>query len=334
MRGSTVERGGSPAAADRDQVQGFLGVSAASAIWGSTALFARWSWAQPLTVVFWRVALASAALLAYVLMRRELGLLLRVGRRRLLGLLLLGLLLVLGWGALFTAYTCTTVATAILLNYVGPVLVAAFAPLVTHVPSDRRIILPLALALAGMAIIVGPQALTATGSRNLLGILLSLGSAVTYAASVLITKRLLAGVPAGLLALTQQAVATVVLLPVLFLLPTPVGVGGWGSLAVLGVVHSGVAWLLFFRGLRTLRADRVAVLTYIEPVAAVVFAALFLAEPASWFTVLGGAAVIAGGIMVARLGPVPGPGGSGLPALAAGQTNGGEEMSIEAADHD
>ena len=61
------------------------------------------------------------------------------------------------------------------------------------------------------------QAFQAVGSRNLIGILLSLISAVTYAGSVLLTKRLLVGVPGGLVALTQQVVATVILLPAVFL---------------------------------------------------------------------------------------------------------------------
>ncbi len=285
--------------------KGLAGVSVASIIWGSTALFARWSGAEPLVVVFWRVAIASVALLAYVFVRGEHKVLPRLGKRALLGLVVLGLLLAIGWGALFTAYTRTSVATAVLLNYVGPVLVAALTPMVTHVPSDRRIALPLTLALMGTAVIVGPQALDATGTQNLLGMLLAIVSALTYAASVLITKRLLVGVSPGIVALAQQAVAAVVLLPAALRLPAPVGVPGWGSLVILGVVHSGAAWLLFYTGLRMVRADQVAVLTYIEPVAAVIFAALLLAEPLRWYTVVGGAAVVMGGVLVARLGVPP-----------------------------
>lgn len=309
---------GRPTAPDRDQAQGLLGVAAAAIMWGSIPLFARWSGAAPFVTVFWRVTFASAALLVYVLLRGQLKLLPHVGRRTLLGLVLVGILLAVAWAALFTAFTWTTVATAVLVNYIGPVFVAAFAPLATHVSSDRRIILPLVVALAGTATIVGPQALNATGSRNLFGVLLAFASAILYALTVLITKRLLAGVPAGLVAFTQQAVATIVLLPAVFLLPGPKGAAGWGSVAALGVVHTGFAVLLFFSGLRVVRADHVAVLSYIEPVAAVIFAALFLAEPVRWYTVLGGAAVIAGGIMVARLGAVPSPESPALPPPAVG----------------
>jgi hypothetical protein len=76
--------------------------------------------------------------------------------------------------------------------------------------------------------------------------------------------------------------------------------------------------LLFFGGLRLIRADHAAVLSYIEPVAAVVFAALFLAEPISWYTIAGGGAVIAGGVMVTRLAVAPSPEAPALPLPVTG----------------
>ncbi len=164
----------------------------------------------------------------------------RLGKRALLGLVVLGLLLAIGWGVLFRLhpYLCGHSRSAELRwPGVGGSAHADGDPR----PSDRRIALPLTLALMGTAVIVGPQALDATGTQNLLGMLLAIVSALTYAASVLITKRLLVGVSPGILALAQQAVAAVVLLPAALRLPAPVGVPGWGSLVILGVVHSGAA---------------------------------------------------------------------------------------------
>jgi len=292
-------------------------VAGAATIWGSVALFARWSGAAPFVTVFWRVAFASAALCLYLLFRGQLGAVPRLGRPTLLRLALLGVLLAAGWSALFTAFAWTTVATAILLNYIGPVFVALFTPLATRVPFDRRIILPLMLALAGTALIVGPQALETAGSRNLFGALLALLAAVIYAVFVLATKRMLVEVPPGAAAFVQQTAAAVVLLPAVFLLPGPVGPAGWGSVAVLGIVHTGLPILLFTVGLSLIRADYAAVLSYIEPLAAVIFAALFLAEPISWYTAAGGTTVIVGGLRVARLAAVPGPATPAQPLAAA-----------------
>lgn len=297
-------------------------MAGAAIIWGSTPLFARWSGAAPLVTVFWRVTFASVALLVYVLATGQLRLLLRLSRRTVWALLLLGVLLAAGWATLFTAFTWTTVATAILLNYIGPLFVAVFTPLATGAPPDRRIVFPLVMAVVGTAIIVGPQALDAGGSRNLLGISMAVVSAGIYALTVLINKRVLAGVPPGLAAFVQQVTAAVVLLPAVFFFPGPGGAAGWGAVAMLGVVHTGLAMLLFYQGLRLVRTDHVAVLSYIEPLAAVVLAALFLAEPLTWYTGLGGAAVLAGGIMVARMGVVPGPESPSLPPPLNGPLSG------------
>ncbi|NLE73460.1 MAG: DMT family transporter [Actinobacteria bacterium] len=291
----------------RDHGRGLLCVAGAAIIWGSTPLFARWSGAGPFVTVFWRVVFGSLALLIYVVATGQLRLLRGLSRRTILTLLFLGLLLACGWATLFTAFAWTTVATAILLNYIGPLFVAVFTPLATGASADRRIVLPLGLAIVGTAVIVGPQAFDVAGSRNLFGIIMALVSAGIYAMTVLVNKRVLVGVPPGLAAFVQQVTAAVVLLPVVFFLPGPDGLTGWGSVVTLGVVNAGLAMLLFYKGLRLARTDRVAVLSYIEPLAAVTLAAIFLAEPLTWYTGLGGAAVLAGGIMVARLGDTPVP---------------------------
>ena len=70
----------------------------------------------------------------------------------------------------------------------------------------------------------------------------------------------------------------------------------------LGVVHTALAGFIFLGGLRRVRTDRAAILMYAEPVSAVIFAALFLGEPLTAATVAGGAMVVPGGILVARLG--------------------------------
>lgn len=75
----------------------------------------------------------------------------------------------------------------------------------------------------------------------------------------------------------------------------------YAALLTLGVVHTGLAGFLFLGGLRRVRADRAAILMYVEPASAVVFAALFLAEPLSATTVIGGLMVIGGGVLVTRL---------------------------------
>ncbi len=100
--------------------------------------------------------------------------------------------------------------------------------------------------------------------------------------------------------LFEYSVASIMLLPFVLTSPPPSGAEEWVSLALLGVVNTALTGFLFLSALRTIRADQAAILTYAEPVSAVVFAAVLLDEPLTMATVLGGAAVIAGGIAVVR----------------------------------
>ncbi|MFH0915151.1 MAG: DMT family transporter [bacterium] len=285
---------------------GLLRVGIAGVIWGSIAVFVRMVDTSPLVVVFWRVAFGAAAVLVYLAVTGKVKELARLNRRAVLALLAVGALIAVNWILFLGALVMTRVAVAVLLGYTGPVFVAALAPLISREPYDRRIVAPLVLALGGTAVIVGLGGLSLEGGRSLLGAGMAFCSALTYAGLMLTGKRLLRSVSAPVLAFGEYAFATVLLLPAALLLAGPSAPKEWGALVTLGVIHTTVAVLIFFSGLRLVRADQAAVFTYAEPVTAVVFAAIFLAEPLSWATAVGGAAVVAAGILVARMTPTMG----------------------------
>jgi drug/metabolite transporter (DMT)-like permease len=216
-----------------------------------------------------------------------------------------GVVLTVNWVLFLTALDMTNVATAELLGYMGPVFVAVLAPFVTRERFDRRIVLPMALALGGIVVILAPQGLAVAGGRQLLGAVLAFCSALTYSVLLLRSKRILHGVTARALMVVEYGVASVLLLPFavwLFLQGQgPASTGAYVALAALGVVHTAFAGLLFLAGLRLVRTDHAAILTYAEPASAVVFAALFLGQALTVPTVLGGLMVVGGGALVARL---------------------------------
>jgi drug/metabolite transporter (DMT)-like permease len=275
----------------------------AATVWGSIALFVRATGANPAVIVFWRVFFASLAIGAYLAFKGRLGELPALPGRMRLRILGMGMLLALNWVFFLAALTLTKVAVAVLLGYLGPVFVAVLNPLVSRQPFDRRIVLPLALALLGIAIIVGPQDLALSGGTHLLGAACALASSVIYSFVIVFVKRLLEGVPASTYMLGEYLAASAVLLPAALLLPGPSGKMEWAALVTIGVVHTAYTGALFLTGLRLVPADRAAILTYAEPVSAVIFASLFLGEPLTPTVALGGAAVVAAGIRVARLAP-------------------------------
>lgn len=296
----------------RDQrLSGIVRVVIAGLVWGTIPLVIRTADGASVVKVFFRVAAAAAVIVTYLLITGGWREFRTLPARKWRQLVSQGLVLTLNWMLFLTALDMTTVATAELLGYTAPVLIAALGPFVTGERFDARILAPLALALGGIAVILLPQGLAIESSRQALGAALAFGSALTYATLMLRSKKILAGVSSAALMTVEYTVAVVVLAP--FVLQAyaagngPTGVTSYAVLVALGVIHTAATGFLFLGGLRRVRTDQVAILTYIEPVSAVFFASLFLAEPLTASTVAGGAMVVTGGIIVARLKPTAAP---------------------------
>lgn len=284
---------------------GLARVATAGLIWGTIPLIIRYADGASVVKVFFRVACAALVVGGWMLATggwRELA---TLPRKKWLQLMTQGLILTLNWLLFLTALDMTNVATAELLAYTGPVFVAALAPFVTREPFDRRVLAPLALAFVGISVILIPHGLAMDSPRELLGAVLAFASALTYATLLLRSKNILRGVTSGALMLVEYTLASIVLAPFVALAyargDSPSTPGAYLALISLGVVHTAIAGFIFLGGMRRVRTDHVAILTYVEPVSAVVLAALLLGEPLTAATVIGGAMVVGGGLLVARI---------------------------------
>ena len=143
--------------------------------------------------VFYRVAFAAIALIVWMLATGRISEVTGLSRGKLLQVMGQGLILTLNWFLFLTAIDMTTVATAELLGYTGPVFVAALAPFVTGERFDRRVVAPLALALFGIVVILVPQGVQVSTQAEQLGALLAFCSALTYATLLLRSKKILRG---------------------------------------------------------------------------------------------------------------------------------------------
>jgi drug/metabolite transporter (DMT)-like permease len=291
--------------ARRTALSGLISVGAAGLIWGSIPLVLRAADGASVIKVFYRVLFAGVVLVAWMAATGRLGELRALSRHKLTQLVVQGVVLTVNWVLFLTALDLTKVATAELLGYLGPVFVAALAPFVTGERFDRRIVIPMAVALGGIVVILAPQGIGVGSGREALGALLAFASSMTYAVLLLRSKRILQGVSSSTLMIVEYAVASVLLLPFVVWMyergQGPSTAGAYVALITLGVVHTAIAGIIFLGGLRKVRTDHAAVLTYAEPASAVVFAALFLAEPLTLATVAGGLMVVVGGALVARL---------------------------------
>lgn len=210
-------------------------------------------------------------------------------------LLVSGALIGVNWIFLFEAYNYTTVATATLCYYMQPVIVILASPLLFRESLPPRKILCVALALVGMVLVSGvPEGgLPRLGEAR--GVLYGLAAAALYATVVLMNK-LIQGVGTYEKTILQLSAAAVVLVPYLAvtedfsaLALTPFAVA---MVLVVGVVHTGIAYGLYFGSMDGLRAQTVALMSYIDPVTAILLSALLLREPMTPLGVLGAVLVL------------------------------------------
>ena len=196
-------------------------------------------------------------------------------------LCLSGALIGINWILLFEAYNYTTVAAATLCYYMAPVFVILVAALFLK---ERMTLLKwicVAAAVMGMVLVSGVLNGENAGPDNTRGILLGLGAAFLYAAVVLI-NRTFSGVPPIERTVFQLGSAAIVLIPYILLAEeaSQVRMSGRTVLLVLliGILHTGIAYLLYFGSMDRLRIQTVALFSYIDPVVAVLLSTLLLKE--------------------------------------------------------
>lgn len=214
-----------------------------------------------------------------------------------------GALIGINWILLFEAYNYTTVATATLCYYMQPIIVILLSPLVFRERLTLKKGICTLAALAGMVLVSGAAGEGVPRGDALRGILYGLGAAVLYA-SVVILNKWIRNVDPWQKTILQLASAAVCLLP--YLLVTGqfvrVEVSGFSILMLLivGIVHTGIAYALYFGSTDGLRAQTIALFSYIDPVSALILSALVLREPMTW-TGLAGAVLVLGAALFSEL---------------------------------
>ena len=227
----------------------------------------------------------------------------RLPRRTLLGLIVSGALIGINWILLFEAYNHTTVAVATLCYYMQPTIVMLLSPLVFREKLTAKKAACAAVAILGMVLVSGVAGGSGTQGSSFRGVLLGLGAAVFYSA-VVIMNNMIAGVDPWRKTYIQLLSAGLVMVPYL-LLTGGVDPGSFTPLTVVlllvvGIVHTGIAYVLYFGSMDGLRVQSVAILSYIDPVSALLFSAILLQEPLSLLNIVG-AVMIIGSAVVSEL---------------------------------
>ena len=211
-------------------------------------------------------------------------------------LVLSGLGVGANWIFLFEAYKYTTVSIATLSYYCAPIFVTIMAPVILKEKISLIKFLCVCTAMLGMLCIVGTNKNDiGEGYNHFLGIVYGLTAAVGYA-SVILMNKFIKGLKGIETTVTQLIFASILLLPYVmvtsgFDFSKMTGIS-WGYMIFLGVVHTGFAYALYFSSLKELKGQTIAVLSYIDPITAVLISALFLGEQLSIFQIIGGILIL------------------------------------------
>ncbi len=269
-----------------------LALTLSAATFGTIGIFRRWLPLPSGLLAMIRGFLGAGSMALLLLLRGKKPAWEPV-RKNLIKLIVSGALIGFNWILLFEAFRYTTVAVATLCYYMAPIFVLLISPLLLKEKlTGRRIVCVLA-ALAGMVLVSG--VIGGGGAGSVKGILLGLGAAALYA-SVVLTNKTIRGVPAIEKTAVQLFAAGAVLVPyVLLAEKVPAGTFTGSVIAltlVVGLVHTGLAYALYFSSMDGLSAQTVALFSYIDPVVAVLLSALLLKEPMGVWEAVGTVLVI------------------------------------------
>jgi drug/metabolite transporter (DMT)-like permease len=251
-----------------ERLRGTAEMTAAMMISGTIGWFVLVSGQAVVDVVFWRCLFGAGTLalvcLALGLLRRDVITLRQAGLAA-LG----GVAIVLNWLLLFAAYPRASISIATAVYNTQPFMLVGFGVIFFAEKLTASKMFWLGLAFVGMLGIVQAKGVGVSGPDYLAGIAMALGAAFFYALAAIVAKRL-KGVPPHLIALIQVVVGMVMLAPLAHLSTLPHEAGTWAILGTLGVVHTGLMYILLYGAIQKLPTSLTGALSFIYPVVAVI----------------------------------------------------------------
>ena len=278
----------------------YMALISSMLIFGTLGIFRRYIPLSSAMLAIFRGLLGSAFLLVFVFAKG--GRLQKLERKTLLMLILSGAVMGFNWMLLFEAYNYTSVAAATMCYYMQPTIVILLSPLVFHEKLGVKKLLCALAAIVGMVFVSGVLGDGGTQVRDVRGILFGLGAAAFYSAVVILNKKIEID-DVYEKSVIQLAAAAIVLLPYVWLSEDVsqlvLNPSAIVMVLIVGIVHTGLAYALYFGSMKKLKAQTIAVMSYIDPVFALLLSAAVLHEKLSVFGIVG-AVLILGSALVSE----------------------------------
>jgi drug/metabolite transporter (DMT)-like permease len=274
-------------------------ILAAIFLWSSLSIVIRLSGAPVHQLIFF-ACLISSCVIGLSFSKRQYRRAIPKGRG-LLSLLIIGPISLINSFSFFYAYKNTTVANAVLTHYTAPILVAFLAPVFLKEKVTAKALVAVAVATTGLWVMLGISAgrfidLLVAGDRSTGGILAGLLSGFAYAVLIILFRIFAQSFHPLVMTFFQNLIIAAILLP--FIEFERGLLSGVWAFAVMGIVHSTIAPVLYFRGMKDVTANRTAILGYLEPVSAILLGVIFLGEGLDYKTALGGILILSSGYLV------------------------------------
>lgn len=259
-------------------------------IWGSLGVFTRSIPLSALSLAFLRAFIAIPVLFIIMKMKKAE----KVKWGLLKPYLISGVLLGFGWLTLFYGFKHTSISSAVIIYNMCPVYVMIAAPLILKETISKIQIAVIFISFLGLLLIVGHNLLEGYGY---MGMALSTVSGMLYATIVLINRSIKVRVDNQRATFVQILTAMIVLLPFVLIDGTILTVVSLDAMEViytilLGLLHTGVAYTMFFSVYAHMKSVEIVSYSYLEPLFGILFSVIFLEETLTFFQIIGGILIL------------------------------------------
>lgn len=265
---------------------------ASMTIFGTLGIFVRNISVSSGELALYRAVLAALLIAAFLLVTKQQIPFSNIKKEVPL-LLASGVAMGINWILLFEAYKYTTVSVATLSYYFAPVIVTVVCPVLFKEKLTVKQIVCFVMSTLGLILITGIGDIG--GGSDIVGIMFGLGAAVFYATVVLLNKFIknVEGIHRTFL----QFLSAIVILVPYVLATSGVTLGtlngiGWVNLLIVGLIHTGVTYCMYFSSLKELPGQKAAILSYIDPLVAVFISVTILGETMTLWQVAGGMLIL------------------------------------------
>lgn len=214
-------------------------------------------------------------------------------RSNILILILGGICLSINWIFLFEAYKYTDISSATICYYLAPIIVMFLSPIIFKEKLTVVKIVCILSAMTGMLCVIGVY--DSSGSNNLVGILYALAAACLYSCVIILNKFLkdMSGLQSAFI---ELSIASLFLIPYVYF-TDGISFSGVSSISIVlilivGIVHTGIAYLFYFNSIQNLESQTVAIYSYVDPISAIIMSSLLLGEKMTILQVIGGILII------------------------------------------